>query len=51
MSQPLDFTAAARFTRALFAIGQSVAQQDARPRWNKGDFFGTRFGTAATKGE
>lgn len=49
MTQPLDFDAAARFTQALFKFGQSVAQQDARPKWNKGDFFGVRFGTAATK--
>lgn len=51
MSQPLDFIAAARFTDDLFKIAQSIAQQDQRPKWNKGDFFGERFGTAATKGD
>jgi len=49
MSQPMDFEAAARFTRDQFLIGYGVAQADARPRWNRGDFFGERFGTAATK--
>lgn len=49
MSQPMDFEAAARFTRDQFLIGYAVAQADARPRWNRGDFFGERFGTAATK--
>ena len=49
MSQPMDFDAAARFTRDLFLIGYAVAQADERPRWNPGDFFGERFGTAATK--
>ena len=51
MSQPLDFDAAARFTTDLFKIAQSIAQQEQRPKWNKGDFFGARFGTAATKGD
>jgi hypothetical protein len=44
MSQPLDFAAAARFARDEFLIGYAVAQADARPRWNPGDFFGGRFG-------
>lgn len=45
MTQPMDFEAAARFTRDQFLIGYAVAQADARPRWNPGDFFGERFGT------
>ena len=27
-----------------FLIGYRVAQHDAAPEWNKGDFFGTKFG-------
>jgi hypothetical protein len=50
LSQPLDFTAAERFARILFRIGYGVAQEDERPRWNRGDFYGERFGTEATKG-
>jgi Zn-dependent M28 family amino/carboxypeptidase len=48
MSQPLDFLAAARFAQDLYKVAQSIAQQEQRPKWNKGDFFGVRFGTAAT---
>jgi hypothetical protein len=33
MSQPLDFDAAAEFTRDLFAVVQAVANDDARPRF------------------
>lgn len=44
MGQPLDFEAAARFTRLLFRIGHAVAQDDERPRWNPGNFYGERFG-------
>lgn len=50
LSQPLDFAAAERFTRILFLIGYDVAQDDERPRWNRGDYYGERFGAAATKG-
>lgn len=45
MSQPMDFAAAASFTRDQFLVGYAVAQADARPRWNPGDFFGDLFGT------
>ncbi|HEX3127234.1 MAG TPA: M28 family peptidase [Thermoanaerobaculia bacterium] len=44
MSQPMDFDAAARFTRDLFLIAYTVVQANERPRWNPGDFFGERFG-------
>jgi hypothetical protein len=33
MSQPLDFAAAAEFTRDLYRIIHAVANDDARPRW------------------
>ena len=44
MNQPFDFTAAAKHVQLQFLIGYLVAQADARPTWNKGDFFGTKFG-------
>jgi Zn-dependent M28 family amino/carboxypeptidase len=44
MEQPLDFESAAKGTRLNFLIGYEVAQQDERPVWNQGDFFGTTFG-------
>jgi len=43
LSQPLDFAASERFTRFLFLIGYAVAQDDDRPAWNPGDFYGERF--------
>jgi hypothetical protein len=50
MSQPMDFPSAASFARIQFLIGYAAAQAAERPRWNRGDFFGERFGTAVTKG-
>ena len=44
MDQPLDLESAARMSVVNFLIGYQVAQQDAVPTWNKGDFFGTAFG-------
>jgi Peptidase family M28 len=40
MSQPLDFGAAAQFARDLFYVGLAVAEDDERPAWKPGDFFG-----------
>jgi hypothetical protein len=35
--------AAQKFTRAALLLGLIVADQDEKPRWNEGDFFGDRF--------
>ena len=43
VKQPLDYDAAAQYTRLNFLVGYDVAQQDARPHWNAGDFFGRLF--------
>jgi len=43
MSQQFYFDSAARSTGLSFLVGYEVAQQDERPTWNAGDFFGTRF--------
>ena len=43
MSQPFDFNAAATHVKLNFLIGLLVCQDNARPDWNKGDFFGGRF--------
>lgn len=40
---PIDYAAAARFTRINHRIGEAVANDAARPRWNEGDFFGETF--------
>ncbi len=44
MNQPFDWNAAARHVQLQFLIGYLTAQADTRPVWNKGDFFGTKFG-------
>lgn len=44
MSQQFYFGSAAKSTRLSFLVGYEVAQQPARPAWNAGDFFGTKFG-------
>ncbi|GAB3551613.1 M28 family metallopeptidase [Spirosoma fluminis] len=44
MNQPFDFKAAAKHVQLQFLIGYLTAQADQRPAWNKGDFFGSKFG-------
>lgn len=39
-----DWAAGAQYVRLNFLIGYQVAQGVGRPSWNKGDFFGARFG-------
>ncbi|UOQ97748.1 M28 family peptidase [Hymenobacter sp. 5317J-9] len=38
-----DFDAAKKYVQLCFLIGYQVAQNPARPTWNKGDFFGQRY--------
>jgi hypothetical protein len=44
MSQPFNLDAGAKFARFNFLCGYVVAQSDARPTWNKNDFFGQQYG-------
>jgi Zn-dependent M28 family amino/carboxypeptidase len=39
-----DWAAGAKYAQLNFLVGYQVAQAAQRPSWNKGDFFGTRFG-------
>ena len=39
-----DWAAGAQYARLNFLIGYQVAQASQRPTWNRGDFFGARFG-------
>jgi hypothetical protein len=39
-----DWAAGVQYARLNFLIGYQVAQGVGRPTWNKGDFFGVRFG-------
>ena len=43
MSQNFDFVSGVEGAQLNFLVGYEVAQQANRPRWNKGDFFGTTF--------
>jgi len=40
----IDWSQGVRFIDVNYAIAREIADGDARPRWNKGDFFGTLFG-------
>jgi Zn-dependent M28 family amino/carboxypeptidase len=44
MDQAFDYDSAARAAGVNFLVGYDVAQQDAAPTWDKGDFFGDKFG-------
>jgi len=45
MEQPgLLFDEAARYGRFMFLCGDLIANATHRPAWNKGDFFGERYG-------
>jgi hypothetical protein len=45
MQQPgLMFDEAAKYGRFVFLCGDLIADDLQRPTWNKGDFFGDRYG-------
>ncbi len=44
MRQAFDFTAAITHVQVNFLIGFLIANEPSRPQWNKGDFFGNKFG-------
>jgi Zn-dependent M28 family amino/carboxypeptidase len=44
MNQPMDFEAGAKNSRFDFLLGYTVAQDENRPVWKDGDFFGKTFG-------
>lgn len=39
-----DFDAGVKYVQLNFLIGYQIANDPQRPLWNKGDFFGSRFG-------
>jgi len=43
-AQKLDYDSGARWARANLDLAVAIANAKERPRWNEGDFFGTRFG-------
>lgn len=40
-----DFEAGKKYVQLCFLISYQIAQGSSRPTWNKGDFFGDKFGT------
>jgi hypothetical protein len=46
LKRPLDYGAAATMATFDLLVGLQVAQEDERPRWNRGDFYGDRFGSS-----
>lgn len=49
ISQPLDWAQGVRFVTVNYAIAREIADNDERPRWNKGDYFGSYFGGFGAK--
>ncbi|MFC3712827.1 M28 family metallopeptidase [Sphingoaurantiacus capsulatus] len=43
LAQGINYAAAARFAAVNYAVARELADVAERPRWNKGDFFGTTF--------
>ena len=41
--QPINWPAAARYARLNYEISRALADDDQRPRWYRGDYFGDRF--------
>jgi hypothetical protein len=41
---PVDWDSAVRFARTKARIGYVIGNDDRRPTWNEGDFFGEKFG-------
>ena len=44
MSQTMHFESGAKFAKLNFLVSYQVAQDEQRPTWNPGDFFGGLFG-------
>jgi len=44
LKQKINYSAGAKFAKLNYEITKELADADAAPQWNNGDFFGTRFG-------
>jgi Zn-dependent M28 family amino/carboxypeptidase len=49
LSQPIHWPSVAAFTRVAADLARSIADDATPPKWNPGDFFGTRFGAGADR--
>ena len=45
LSQPISYAAGARFARINYEITRELTDMPKRPTWNRGDFFGEKYGT------
>jgi Peptidase family M28 len=45
--QKIDYDSGARWARTNLDLAVAIANAKERPRWNEGDFFGTKFGRSA----
>jgi Zn-dependent M28 family amino/carboxypeptidase len=43
LSLPMDYASAADLVRVYTRLAADIASQSARPRWNRGDFFASKF--------
>jgi Zn-dependent M28 family amino/carboxypeptidase len=43
LGQGIDWAAGAKFARLNYEIARELTDADARPKWNKGDFFAAKF--------
>jgi len=43
LSQPIRYDMGAKFARLNYAVTRELADGDAKPSWNKGDFFAGKF--------
>lgn len=48
--QAIQYADAARLARLNARLGRLIGDASQRPAWNSGDFFGRRFGAAASQG-
>ena len=44
LTRTVDWPSVVRFARANVRIGYTIAEDQQRPSWNEGDFFGDKFG-------
>jgi len=44
LTRPINWEAALKFTRANARIGWGIGNDDDRPTWNEGDFYGDMYG-------
>ncbi|HKY82679.1 MAG TPA: M28 family peptidase, partial [Sphingobium sp.] len=49
ISQPFNWSAAAKFARVNYAVARAIADATEAPHWYAGDFFGEAFGPQSAR--